>query len=144
MTNDRKDINPISIQLLYQLWDQTVTGRERILAWQTVPQEESSISSAEVADVQLTLRNFARIGHLVERDVIPPDFVEEYFGKEIIRCHARLKPLVAAMRKRRGEDDYASLDALVARCGKRWPGYQPQYSQADAGRTIGFHDSAQT
>lgn len=126
--SDEHPIDPQTIQLLYSLWDGSLPGRERVLAWDAPLQKEESLSREESPDIQQLLRYLNRIGHLVQKSVFPESFVEEFFGKEIIRCHERLEQMLTSMRTQRADPSYLEfIDQLVDRCKKCWPNYTPQY-----------------
>jgi len=132
--NDEPRIDPQTVQLLYSLWDASLPGRERVLAWNTAPQKEEALSREDAPDVQQLLGYFDRIGHLVQRGVFPEGFVEEFFGKEILRCHGRLEQMLASMRTQRADPSYLGFtDQLVARCRNRWPEYTPKYYSKESG-----------
>lgn len=132
--SDEHRIDPQIIQLLYSLWDGSQSGRERVLGWDAAPQKEDSLSREDSQDIEQLLRDLNRIGHLVQNGVFPENFVEEFFGKEILCCHGRLEPLVASMRAQRADAGYLEfIDRLVARCKIRWPDYTPRYHPKTSG-----------
>ena len=129
-------VDPRAVQLLYQLWDGALEGRERVLAWDAPVQKEDALSREDAPDIQQLLRNLNRIGHLLARGVLPEGFAEEIFGKEILLCHGRLEPLLASMRQQREDPGYLEfVDQLAARCKSRWPDFTPKY--ADPGKSSG-------
>jgi hypothetical protein len=126
--SDTEPIDAQAIQFLYSLWDASLPGRQRVLAWETPPKVEASLSQEESPDIQQLLRYLNRIGHLVEKALFPAGFVEEFFGKEILRCHTRLEPLLSSSRTQRDDPSYLEfIDRLADRCKQRWPNYTPTY-----------------
>jgi len=140
--SEKDSVDAGTIQFLYSLWDATLPGRDRVLAWKIVPENEESIPRAEIVNIQLLLRYFNRIGHLVEREILPKDFVEEFFGREILRSCARLVKLLASARQGRDDPNYLEfIDRLADRCKKRWPNYVPKYYPKAPG-TMGLRSGA--
>ena len=130
--------NAATIQFLYSLWDSTYDGREAVLSWESPPQTESAITRADLPGVLRLLWHLNRIGHLLGRGFFPEGFVEEFFGKEILRCDAQLKAIVESLRVSREDPQYLEyIDSLVDSCKARWPRYAPIF-YAKATSKAGF------
>ena len=133
-----KKISAETIQLLYGLWDSSLSGREIVLKWDSNNRTLETLSREESHEVLLLLRYMNRIGHLIEEEIFNKEFVTRFFGKEILRCYGRLENLILSARENREDPDYLEfIDKLVSHCKDQWPNYKPKYYQAPQGG-LGF------
>lgn len=116
------------VRLFYELWEGSVGGREYLESTPAVPDTLEKLPRSNAGDVHRALRNLNRIGHLVEKGPLSPDFVASLVGKEAIRAIAKAKPLVEEARTRREEPDYLEfIDSLYQVCQRAYPDYEPKY-----------------
>ncbi len=126
------------IRLFYELWEGSVGGREYLESSSTLPESLEKLPRSNAGDVQRSLRNMNRIGHLISKGPLPRDFVASLVGKEAIRAIAKAAPLIAEARIRREESDYLEfVDLLYEICKSAYPDYEPKY-QAEEKRGFGL------
>jgi len=90
------------------------------------------LARSSAADVNRTLRYMNRLGHLITKGPLEPDFVVSLVGKEVIRTMSRALPLLQDMRAKRSEPDYLEyVDRLMELCRQRYPDYEPQYTSEE-------------
>lgn len=119
------------IRLFYELWEETLPGREYIVSSE-IPESFDRLARSSAADVNRALRYFNRLGHLIVRGPLDADFVASLVGKEVIRAVTRVQPLLEEARSRRSDPDYLEyVNRLLDICRQKYPDYEPQYPTED-------------
>ncbi len=131
MSERRSPIDGELIRLFYDLWEAGLPGRDYLVS-SDVPDSMDRLARSSAADVNRTLRYMNRLGHLITKGPLEPDFVVSLVGKEVIRTMSRALPLLQDMRAKRSEPDYLEyVDRLMELCRQRYPDYEPQYTSEE-------------
>lgn len=125
------------IRLFFDLWDASLAGREYAES-NELPESLEQLPRTDSGDVQRALRYLNRIGLLVTKGPLGPDFVCSLVGKEVIRAVEKLRPLVEADRAKREDPGYLEyVDKLYDACRQAFPDYKAKYYPGER-RSVGL------
>jgi hypothetical protein len=131
-------VSPELARLFYELWEESLAGREYVLNAE-LPEAIEKLPRSEAGGVTRTLRYLNRVGHLLAKGPLPADFAISLIGKEVIEVQAKLGPLLDAERARRGDPTYLEhIDHLLQVCRQAYPDYNPPAAPGGQRRPFGL------
>src|SRR5581483_1590551 len=111
-------LNAEIVKLFYDLWDETRTAREYLVANEP-PATVDKVPRANARDVQQAMLSLNRIGHLIASGLLDEQFVTSLIGKEVIRIGQRMRPFLEEERTKRKDPAYDEFaEQLIERCGR--------------------------